>query len=62
MPVMLGDAAATVDVTGALTEGLTTVANNMSTTITNLLPIVLGVVGAVLAVRFGIRFFRSTAK
>lgn len=61
MPVMLGEATA-VDVTGALTEGLTTVANNMSTTITNLLPIVLGVVGAVLAVRFGIRFFRSTAK
>ena len=46
----------------ALTNGLSSIASDMTTTITNVLPVVLGVVGMVLVVRFAIKFFRRNAK
>lgn len=46
----------------ALTNGLTSIASDMTTTITNIIPVVLGVVGMVLVVRFAIKFFRRNAK
>lgn len=46
----------------ALTNGFTSIASDMTTTITNVLPVVLGVVGMVLVVRFAIKFFRRNAK
>lgn len=46
----------------ALQTGFQSIASDMTTTITNVLPIVLGVVGLVLVVRFAIKFFRRNAK
>lgn len=45
----------------ALTTGFQSIASDMQTTITNVLPIILGVVGLVLVVSFAIRFFRKNA-
>lgn len=46
----------------ALQTGFQSIASDMTTTITNVLPIVLSVVGLVLVVRFAIKFFRRNAK
>lgn len=46
-------------VQNALTTGFTSIASDMTSTINNELPIILGVVGLVLVVRFAIRFFRN---
>lgn len=46
----------------ALTTGFTSIAGDMTTTVTNVLPVVLGVVGLVLVVSFAIKFFRRNAK
>lgn len=46
----------------ALETGLTGVAGNIGSAITTLLPIALGVVGAVIAITFGIKFFRRLVK
>ena len=46
----------------AVTSGLTDVASTMGGAIVAVVPIALGVVGAVIAVKFGIKFFRSLAK
>lgn len=46
----------------ALTSGFNSIASDMSTTVTNALPVVLGVVGLVLVVTFAIKFFRKNAK
>ena len=43
----------------ALTEAFTTVATNCNTTIATVLPIALGVVGAVMVVTFGIKVFKK---
>ena len=43
----------------ALTESFTTVATNCNTAIANVLPIALGVVGAVMVVIFGIKVFKK---
>ena len=43
----------------ALTEAFTTVATNCNTEISNVLPISLGVVGALLVVTFGIKVFKK---
>lgn len=43
----------------ALTEAFTTVASNCNTAIANVLPVALGVVGAVMVVTFGIKVFKK---
>lgn len=45
----------------ALENGFQSIASDMTTTVTNVLPIVLGVVGLVLVVGFAIRFFRRNS-
>ena len=51
-----------VDITGILTTAFTSVQGDMLGTIGAALPIALVVVGAGMAVRFGIKFFRQIAK
>lgn len=51
-----------VDVTGMLTTAFTSVQTTMMGTIAAIVPIALVVVGAVMAVRFGVKFFRGLAK
>lgn len=46
----------------AVTTGLTDVASNIGSSIVSLVPIALGVVGAVMAVLFGVKFFRKLVK
>ena len=46
----------------ALQTGFQSIASDMTTTVTNVLPIILGVVGLVLVVGFAIRFFKKNAK
>ena len=46
----------------AVTTGLTDVASNVGSSIVAIVPIALGVVGAVIAVTFGIKFFRKLVK
>ena len=50
------------DVSGMLTTSFTSVAGDMMSTITAVVPIALGIVGAVMAIRFGVKFFRGLAK
>ena len=50
---------ATTGVSDAVVSGLTTVAGEMSGMITSVLPVALGIVGAIMAVTFGIKFFRK---
>lgn len=59
MPVLLAEGA---DASTAVVNGLTSAASSMSSMITSVVPIALGVVGTVIAVKFGIRFFKSIAK
>ena len=49
-------------VQNALQTGFQSIASDMTTTVTNVLPIALGVVGLVMVVRFAIKFFRRNAK
>ena len=51
-----------IDITGIMTTAFTGVKNDMLATIAVALPIALVVVGAVMATRFGIKFFRQIAK
>ncbi len=46
----------------AVQTGLTDVASNVGSSIVAIVPIALGVVGAVIAVTFGIKFFRKLVK
>lgn len=59
MPVLLSEA---VDASTAVVNGLTSAASTMSSMISSVVPIALGVVGTVIAVKFGIRFFKSIVK
>lgn len=43
----------------ALTTGFQSIASDMTTTITNVLPIILGIVGMVAVISFAIRFFNQ---
>lgn len=45
-----------------IVAGMTTAANDMIATGKALVPIAIGVIGLVLAVRFGIKFFKQIAK
>jgi hypothetical protein len=58
----LGEATLTTNVSDALVTGLTTVATDMGSFITSILPVILGVVGAVIVIGFGIKLFRRFAK
>jgi len=48
-----------MDATAAITTGLTEAASQMTGIIGVAIPIVMGIVGTIIAVRFGIRFFRG---
>jgi len=48
-------------ITSAITTGLTEAGSNISAVIGSVLPIGLGIVGTIIAVRFGIRFFKGMA-
>ncbi len=54
-----GSTTSEVTASGALEQGLTTVANDMKGSIVSILPICLGVVGAVLVITFGIKIFKK---
>lgn len=63
MPVLLSEGVAgTADASTAVVNGLTSAASSMSSMIISVVPIALGVVGTVIAVRFGIRFFKNIVK
>lgn len=49
-------------ITTALSTWGTSVSGDVTSIITTMLPIALGIVGTFLAVRLGIRFFKSVAK
>lgn len=57
MLIMIGEETATV--TNALVTGLTSVASDIQGTITSVLPVALGVVGAVMVITFGVKFFKK---
>lgn len=61
-PVLMTGETPVSSVQTALTTGFTSIAGDMQTTITNVLPVILGVVGLVLVVNFAIKFFRRNAK
>lgn len=46
----------------ALQTGFESIASDMTSTVTTVLPIILGVVGLVLVVGFAVRFFKKNAK
>lgn len=46
----------------ALESGFQSIASDMTSTVTTVIPIVLGVVGLVLVVGFAVRFFKKNAK
>ena len=46
----------------AVVSGMTSVANDMTATLTSLIPIALGVVGIGIVVMFGVRKFKQLAK
>ncbi len=60
MPILLAEAG--TDASTAVVNGLTSAGSSMSSMIVSVVPIALGVVGTVVAVKFGIRFFKSIVK
>lgn len=48
-----------VDMSNVVKEGLTGISNQMSGVITAVVPIALGIVGAVMVVVFGVRIFKK---
>lgn len=46
----------------AVATALTTIATNITNTITAVAPVAIGIVGVFLVWKFGIRFFKSVAK
>lgn len=57
--IVLGEATSPASgIQTALQNGFQSIAGDMTTTVTNVLPIVLGIVGLVLVVGFAIRFFK----
>lgn len=60
----MGEGAADImsQVSTGMINGITNIANNMGTFIVGVLPVVLGVVGAVTVIGFGIKLFRKFAK
>ena len=60
MPILLAEAG--TDASTAVVNGLTSAGSSMSSMIVSVVPIALGVVGTVIAVKFGRRFFKSIVK
>ena len=60
MPILLAEVG--TDASTAVVNGLTSAGSSMSSMIVSVVPIALGVVGTVVAVKFGIRFFKSIVK
>lgn len=56
---MEGSTSAISTVSAALVQGLTDAATGMADVIADLLPVALGVMGAVLVVSFGIKLFKK---
>lgn len=50
---------ATTTVKDAVVKGLTTVGNDLTATVTAVLPIALGIVGAVMVIVFGVKIFKK---
>ena len=50
------------DITTALTTGFTAASSSIMDIIGVVLPIALGIVGTIIAVKFGVRFFKGIAK
>ncbi|MBQ7067254.1 MAG: hypothetical protein IJN92_10585 [Lachnospiraceae bacterium] len=61
MPVLAETATATTNSTliTSLTEGLKTVAADMTTSLSSVLPVALGVVGGVMVITFGVKIFKK---
>lgn len=51
--------AETTTAAGAIKEGLTGMAGDMTGVVTDVIPIALGIVGAVMVVTFGIKIFKK---
>lgn len=49
-------------ITTAFTSGIASIKGDMISMITIAIPIILAIVGLVMAVKFGIKFFKGTAK
>ena len=60
MPILLAEAG--TDASTAVVNGLTSAGSSMSSMIVAVVRIARGVVGTVIAVKFGIRFFKSIVK
>ena len=60
---LIGNASTPVSaIQTALTTAFTQIAGDFSTTISNVLPIALGITGMIMVIRFGISLFRRLAK
>lgn len=55
-----GEVTPTVD--SALTQGMSQIANQMTTTVINILPQIFTVIGIVMVTSFAIRFFRNNTR
>lgn len=52
-------ASTATSVKDAVISGLTTVSNDLTATVTGVLPIALGIVGAVMVIVFGVKIFKK---
>lgn len=57
---LIGGETATID--SALSQGMTQIASQMTTTVINILPAIFTVVGIVMVTSFAIRFFRNNTR
>lgn len=60
--IALGESTGNSSVITALSNAFTSIAGDLTTTITTVLPIALGVVGMIMVVRFGIKFFKRNVR
>lgn len=57
--LLSGGASTATDMSEVVTNGLTSVGSQMTGVVSSVVPIALGIVGAVLVVKFGIKIFKS---
>jgi hypothetical protein len=62
MNILANSTTGMTEVTEALTTSFTAIGSNVTSILVIALPIALGVVGMVIAVRFGIKWFRSLVR
>lgn len=60
--ISLAESSGNSGVISALTTAFTSIASDFTSTVTAVLPIALGVVGMIMVVRFGIRFFKRNVR